>query len=933
MAIDLTNAPSKEAEGDKGNQIALAAPYFDPKALREELTGLFKRHDGREGPVRSAVLSRLKALVKEAQASAEKNLIEHGDGRACAEGLSLFQDELIHLIYEFAVHHLYRVGNPSSGERMAVVATGGYGRGLLAPGSDIDLLFLLPYKQTAWGESVVEFLLYFLWDLGFKVGHATRTTRQCVKLSQSDMTIRTSLLDARLMFGDEQLFEEFSEKFRDDVVRGTGRQFIEAKLEERNSRHRRSGASRYVVEPNIKEGKGGLRDLHTLHWLAKYIHDAEPGLEGVSSGIFSETEQQTYRQCEGFLWTIRCHLHFLTGRAEERLTFDHQRVMAERLGYRAYAGLQAVERFMKHYFMIAKEVGDLTRIACAVLEIRQLKHTPDVERLFNPMTWRKRVQLRNSTDFRIENGRLNAADKNIFKRDPVNLIRLFAVAVKHNVPFHPEVLRLARRSLRLIDDKLRANAEANRLFMSLLTSKTSSEDVLRKMNEAGVLGRFIPPFGRVISMMQFNMYHHFTVDEHLIRTVGILSAIERGELGEDLPLSTAIISQIQNRTVLYVAAFLHDIAKGRDEDHSIAGARIARELCPRFGMTPAETDNVAWLIQEHLTMSTFAQSRDINDRKTISDFAEIVQSPERLRLLVILTACDIRAVGPGVWTGWKGQLLRTLYQEVEPHLTGGPAKISAAARAKSVQEELKAVLSDWTEDEFLRFLDMHFPDYWLRTEVSKQAEHAGLARRVWRGEGPLVTAVSTDSFAQKTEITVLAPNHSHLLATIAGACSAAGADIIGAQIATTRDGFALDSLFLQTEIDDEQEEIQRGTRITDAIASLLKGEKNTESLLAGKRRLRGRISAFHVEPQVVIDNTVSDEFTVVEINGLDRPGLLYDLTRSLSELNLDIHSAHIATFGEKAVDVFYVTDLIGGKIIDSKRRQAIQKALAAVLAP
>ena len=490
------------------------APYFDLDVLRHEASELARTHSGQDSKLRMALVGRMRQLVDDAYAAARRQLEEDGDGRACAAGLSAFQDALIKLAYDFTTNHVYRVENPTAAERMAVVAQGGYGRGLLAPGSDIDLLFLLPYKQTAWGESVAEYMLYLLWDLGFKVGHATRNIDQCVRLSHSDMTIRTALLDARLILGDAPLFADFQHRFRKEVLEGNPRPFVEAKLAEQNVRHARAGASRYLVEPNVKDGKGGLRDLHTLHWLAKHLYPDKAEAEFVEAGVFNRHEYRSFRRCESFLWTVRCELHFLTGRAEERLGFDVQQLMAERLGYKGHAGLSAVERFMKHYFLVAKEVGDLTGIVCSALELKQLKGLPTLDTLLAPFSWRRRAKLRRTSDFRIENGRIYAVSKDAFAKDPVNFIRLFSLADEHQASFSPEVLRQVRSNFRLIDDNLRANPTANRLFMKLLTDSRDPEAVLRKMNEAGVLGRFIPDFGRVVSMMQFNMYHHFTVDEH-----------------------------------------------------------------------------------------------------------------------------------------------------------------------------------------------------------------------------------------------------------------------------------------------------------------------------------------------------------------------------------------------------------------------------------
>jgi [protein-PII] uridylyltransferase len=519
----------------------------------------------------------------------------------------------------------------------------------------------------------------------------------------------------------------------------------------------------------------------------------------------------------------------------------------------------------------------------------------------------------------------------VFAKDQVNFIRLFAFADEHQADLSPEVLRQVRAKFRLIDDNLRNNPTANRLFLRLLTDARDPEGVLRKMNEAGVLGRFIPDFGRIVSMMQFNMYHHFTVDEHLIRTIGFLSGIERGRFATEHPVSSEIIRTIDNRRALYVAALLHDIAKGRDEDHSIAGARIARELGPRFGLTPSETETAAWLVEHHLAMSLFAQSRDLNDPKTLRDFGALVQSRERLKLLLVLTVADIRAVGPGVWTGWKGQLLRTLYFETEPMLGGGHTTLTRSERVKRAQDALRERLSSWPKDELERFIDRHYPAYWLRTDLDVIAEHARLIRDAEAQDRPIMTRIATDAFRGITEITFLAPNHPRLLAMVAGACTGAGANIVAAQISTTRDGMALDTIQLEREFDHAEDEERRAKRIAVTIERLLRGDTRLADVVMTKRKPKPRLSAFTVEPQVVIDNTLSDALTVIEINGLDRPGLLYDVTREISDLNLDIASAHIATFGEKAVDVFYVTDLTGKKITSKSRESAIRERLLKAL--
>nr|MCH9764481.1 [protein-PII] uridylyltransferase [Alphaproteobacteria bacterium] len=876
-------------------------PFFDPQELRVELTALFNAHSNGDD-ARPHVLSRLKGLVDNAHRLSRERLDRDHNGRRCAHGLAQFEDALVSLIYDYTVTHIYRATNPSDAESMAIVATGGYGRDLLAPNSDIDLLFLLPYKQTPWGESVTEYILYLLWDLGFKVGHATRTVEQCIKLAQSDTTICTALLDTWLIHGDQPLFDTLQARFRAEVVQGGARLFVDAKMRERDDRHNRTGESRYLVEPNVKDGKGGLRDLHTLHWISKFLYGRSVGEEAVEAGIFTRAEMTTFRRCEDFLWTVRCFLHFLTGQAEERLAFEYQPILAEKLGYKDRGGLKSVERFMKHYFLVAKDVGDLTTILCSSLEMQQLKSSPGMNKMLNPSNWRVRRQIREKTDFRIDNDRLNVAHDDVFKNDPVNLIRFFSHAETTHTYLHPNAIRLLRRSLHLIDDELRSNPEANRIFLDLLTSKDHPAAILRRMNEAGVLGRFVPEFGRIVAMMQFNMYHHFTIDEHLLRTVAMLTDVEDGGLEDEVPLSTEIIPTIKNRRVLFVAAFLHDIGKGRDEDHSIVGARIAKELCPRFGMTALETELVVWLVAQHLTMSLTSERRDIADPKTITDFAAVVETPERLKLLLLLSVADIRAVGPGVWTGWKGQLLRSLYHETHAFLEKGEQTADPVTIARAAKEQLRTALTEWRSDEIEAFIGLHYPDYWLRTEAERQVGHARLHRRATQEGLKFAVDSTTDAFTAITDLTIFAPNHPRLLSLFAGACAANGVNIAGAHIATTRDGFAIDTFHLEREFDDDEDELRRARRIGETIDEILKGERHLGDILKKRRKSNRMIEAFTVEPKVVLDNDISEQFTVIEVEGRDRPGLLYHLTSAISDLSLDIVSAHINTHGEKVFD-------------------------------
>jgi [protein-PII] uridylyltransferase len=581
---------------------------------------------------------------------------------------------------------------------------------------------------------------------------------------------------------------------------------------------------------------------------------------------------------------------------------------------------------------VAKDVGDLTAIVCAALEARHAKPAPVLDRVIGRLRRSART-IAEAKDFRVEGDRINVVRNDVFERDPVNLIRLFWIADRTNLSIHPDATRLVTQSLKRITGKLRDDPEANRLFVEIVTSGHAPETTLRHMNEAGVLGRFIPDFGRVVGMMQFSMYHHYTIDEHLLRTVGVLSAIEAGRLKDDLPLASEIMPKIAHRTELYIAAFLHDIAKGRPEDHSVGGAEIARKLCPRFGLSASSTARVAWLIEQHLTMSNMAQGRDLSDPRTAEQLASAVQTQERLKMLLVLTCADIRAVGPGVWNGWKAQLLRTLYWETEVVLGGGHSAVNRQSRVQAAQEALRRALPGWSDPEFDAYALRHYPAYWLKVDHERQVAHAKLLHAMAIELRSLATEVTTDVYRGVTAVTVVAPDHPRLLTGIAGACAAAGGNIVDAQIFTSADGLALDTIFVSRAFDRDEDELRRGHRIATNIEKTLRGEMRLAEIDVKKEARDSRRSAFAIEPEVMIDNGLSGHYTVVEVSGLDRPGLLRDLTGSLSSLNLNIGSAHVVTFGEKAVDSFYVTDLTGQKINSAAKQAAIKRRLLAEFAP
>jgi [protein-PII] uridylyltransferase len=898
---------------------------LDGDALRRDLTAL-ARAESDSTRLRKAALALIKTNFQQAR-NLIRTRVELGTapGVVAARALSDLQDILIQVLYDFATKHFYYAQNPTESERIAIVATGGYGRGQLAPGSDIDLLFVRPFKQTAWGESVIEFILLMLWDLGLKVGHATRSLAECTRLAKQDLTIRTALLEARFLWGDKSLYDDLRKRFWAEVAKGSERDYVEAKLAEREERHRRQGESRYLVEPNIKDGKGGLRDLQTLYWIGKYLYHVEDSADLVDRNVFTREEYKLFQKSEAFLWNVRCRLHYLVGRAEERLSFDVQPELARVMGFTDPDPRRAVERFMHSYFLVAKDVGDLTRIFCAALEEQNKKKRPPLSNLL-PGFLKPRT---GDEDLYVENGRLNAGP-NAFRRDPVNLIRIFHMADAKRVDVHPHALRTITRSLDLITDELRNDAGANKLFIEILTSPRNPERALRWLNEAGVLGRFVPAFAHAVALMQFNMYHHYTVDEHLIRAVGNVAAIERGELKAEHPLASDIVKRIKSRETLYCAVLLHDVAKGLPGNHSLVGAEIAESLCPRLGLSVEDTAAVGWLVKNHLVMSDTAQRRDIADPKTVRDFVDVVQSPEMLRLLLVLTVADIRAVGPGVWNGWKGQLLRELYMSAEALIAGGDAGPARAARVEGAKAALAARLADLPGVSRERVLARHYDSYWLAFDDDTHERHARIAASAEAKGELLALAINDNPVRSVTEVFVQTPDRPGLFSQLAGAIAVSGGSIVDAKAFTTVDGFAVDIFSVQDAEGGPFADPGRTERLRQTIIKTLTGAIMPRAIMAERQRKK-RPEAFHVRGRAQFDNDASAASTVMEVDGADRPGLLYDVAQAIFESGLSISSAMVATYGERAVDVFYVRDGYGHKVTHPERLATVRERLLRAL--
>ena len=900
--------------------IVPAQDLFDTEALRASLTAEIGGETA-ETKVRAVVVPLLKTARSEGRDAIARALeAQPFASREATRAYSWLTDQILHVVFAAATGVMHPPEKPSEADRLSVMAVGGYGRGEMAPYSDVDLLFLTGRTTSPWAERVIESILYILWDLKLKVGHATRTVRDCLRLGAEDFTIRTAMLESRFITGDPGLAQDFEARLQNELFKGSERAFIAAKLDERDLRHEKQG-QRYMVEPNIKEGKGGLRDLQSLFWITKYVHLTDDVSQLVAKGVFRPEEYETFQQADRFLWAVRCHLHLSANRAVEQLTFDTQVEVAERMSYADKGGRRAVEWFMQDYFRHATAVGDLTRIFLTQLEADHKKDGPILARML------KRAP-RVKEGYKVVHNRLAVGDEAVFLAKPLNLLRLFEEALRTGLLIHPDAMRLVKANLHLIDRAFRENRDAQKLFLDLLLKHGNPERALRRMNELGVLSAFIPEFAPIVAMMQFNMYHHYTVDEHTIQCLWHLSEIEHGRLEEELPVASTILRDGLNRKVLYVALLLHDIGKGRDEDHSLVGARIARKVAPRLGLSKSESATVEWLVRYHLLMSDMAQKRDIADPRTVRDFAKAVQTRERLDLLCVLTVCDIRGVGPGTWNNWKAALIRALYRQTRRALEDGLEALNRENRGAEAKKLLREKLQGWDGKAIRAETARHYEPYWQGLHVTAHVVFAELLRAV--DDGTIKIDIHPDEARDATRVCFAMQDHPGIFSRLAGALALSGANVVDARTFTTKDGYVTAAFWIQDREGSPYEDI-RIPRLRETIRRTLMGEVVAGEAIQPKEKMKKREKAFRVPTSITFDNEGSEIFTIIEVDTRDRPGLLFDLTRSLAHLNISISSAVIATYGEQAVDTFYVKDMFGLKLHSKVKRELVERRLRAAI--
>ncbi len=896
--------------------------------LKQDIAPILNNHPNLSSENRTFFVSSLKNYYDNCRQQIASML--EADPMYAPEAISFYTqltDKVIVSTMTNVIKFIHPIANPTNSERICVIAVGGYGRNEMAPFSDVDLLFVTPYKQTAWGESVIESILYILWDLKMKIGYSVRTVDECIRQGKMDITIRTTLLEHRFLAGERSLQLNLEKRLWKELFSNSGPEFIEAKLEERAGRHSRHGETRYMLEPNIKEGKGGLRDLQTLYWITKYLYQTDSKEELVNTGVFSKKEFSIFQKAEKFLWSVRCNLHIISNRAGEQLNFNSQVELAKRFGFEDANGMRGVERFMQAYFIQAKNVGDLTRIFLTALESKHVKQRPNltgqIKNMFNIRLGRKRAsELPESLIS--TNGRLNISSKDQFLRKPLNLIKLFQVSLKTGLLIHPNALRLVASQISLIDKDFQNDKQANAIFLDLLLNYNNPEKSLRHMNEVGFLGAFIPEFGRIVAMMQFNMYHSFTVDEHTIQCIRNLAEIEHNQLLEDLPIASQILNGDINRKILYVALLLHDLGKGLPEDHSIIGSEIARNLAPRLGLKQEESETVVWLIRNHLLMSDVAQKRDITDSRTVRDFATQVTSATKLKLLTVLTVCDIRGVGPTAWNNWKAVLLRELYSQTLAFLNEGSMSSSRPEKIKSIKSNVSKSLSSSTKKTDEVQLERHYDNFWLGLDFDTQLEFIRLLQN--SSDNDIKVKIVTDKKRDANRICCVLEDHPGIFARLAGAIAVIGANVVDARTYTTRDGIATAVFWIQTREHDpfEQAIVEK---IVKSIKNALSGTVVPKKVLDVKGKFSKAEREFLVPTTITFDNEGSDIYTIIEVDTRDRIGLIHDLTNTLYKNNISIFTAIIATYGEQAVDTFYVKDLFGLKIHSKSKQDKILLSL------
>lgn len=871
-------------------------------------------------------------LVRGARAYVERGralLFErHRAGAGGAEIVSAYTtmvDHLIRYLFDVASRD-FSSRYPSLSPACALVAQGGYGRRELNPQSDIDLLFLHVWKPSAYVEAVAERVLYTLWDAGLQVGHALRSIAESVRLAGRDMNVRTSLIDGRCLCGNPSLYADFAEAVEGNLVKKGRDRFVKEKLAESDLRHERYGGSVYLLEPDVKEGEGGLRDIHTALWIARVLHGAA-GLDDLEPrGLLQKRDLDELREARDFLWRVRNELHFSSGKHQDQLTFEEQVRVAAALGFKDEQGLKGVEAFMRGYYLRASQVNRITGLI--------VHRALDASLPASPRGRPAGKEIREGV--RVSRGVLWVDRPEVLRGDPANLVRIFADAQRYRASLSHETHELLREHATLIDDRMRRSPQAVEVFLGILKGEARVYETLCEMHRSGVLGALIPEFGRLLCMVLHDLYHIYTVDQHSLRLVMELERLRAGEFRETLPRLTQLAREVEKIEILYLGLLFHDIGKGYGGGHSERGARMSARIARRLRLNADETAQLVFLVRHHLLFAHTAFRRDLEDEKTFADFGAAVETISNLRMLYLLTFADVRAVGPDVWNNWKASLLEDLYLKTVELLEGiekgEQPREDRRSRTRRIQARLGRRLRRRFAPERIRaFFDLMPERYFLTTPEEEVPGHLALMENL-KGQ-VFLSALRHFPEREFSEIVICARDRPGLFARITGVLAAHGLDILSARITTRMDGLILDVFRISHA--GRQEAVmdaRKWARVEATLEGVLSDKIDVARLVEESRRPSlFRRPAPKVPTVIRVDNEASHDFTVIEVYTRDRIGVLFTITYGLHQLGLAIYLAKISTNVDQVADVFYIADERGGKVEDAGRLEHIRATLCRCL--
>lgn len=806
-------------------------------------------------------------------------------------------------------------------DNCALLALGGYGRGEMNPKSDLDLMFFYePAGQDA-AKVISDRMLYLLWDLNLDVGYSVRSVKDCLEQASQDATVRTAMMDARLLCGNPDLYATFETKVGQSLLTQDSNGFIKLKIIENEERQKKYGSSVYLLEPNLKEGEGGLRELHAAIWIARVKYKASSLQDLVIKGIVHEQQAEEIRAAYDYLWKIRNHLHFLGQRKSDQITFELQQQIAEVLGYTDSREGSAVEKFMQDYYTHAAHVEHLATSLIA----RATEREGSANSIIGFFARRSLEE-----GFIIIRGELYISDSELIKADPALMMKAFELAQRHEAKLSLALKRLIRENLHLINDKVRRSKRINQWFMDILSHHKGVGRTLRKMHHLHFLHSYIPEFKKIFCKVQFDLYHIYTVDIHSLFAVEEICRLWAGEYAESQPLLTQVADNIEKRNLLLLAILFHDIGKGSGKDHSTQGASMIPTIARRMGLNRENSQRLEFLVQHHLKMAHISQRRDMHDMKMIAQFAELMGMSENLRMLYLLTFADLRAVGPDVWSEWKGQLLQELYEKTFDVLEKGnfyQEKRSEKARNRK-RKVREALLGEFPERRVNAAINSITTRYLLSYRSKDIIPHLRLA--LSRGKKTLAMQVEQKREAGYTELTLATIDSPGLFSLITGVMAAHSINILGAQIHTRKTGAVLDVLQVNSLVGGVVENPVKWQKVEADLVAAIEGRCRVDELIQ-KRQEPSYLKSTRQKPRrpnkVEFDNEISDEYTVIDIFATDKVGLLYEITRTLKELGLYIVVSKIATKVDQAADVFYVRDIFGQKITEPDKIESIRKAL------